>query len=199
MSPSQLDRRQILSDAERMRVIASGDARMLESVMREEAVKLVNFALSLLHDHSEAEELLQEAFLRLWQQAQDWRAEARISTWLHRVVYRLAVDRLRRRKPSLDIADFAETLPSDAASPEETLWHRQRADMLESALEQLAPTQAAAVVLAYRQGLSQAEASAILGVSQEAYESLLARGRRRLKVLIETAAATQEDGECDGS
>jgi RNA polymerase sigma-70 factor, ECF subfamily len=195
MPHSPLDRRQIAADAERMKAIAAGDTRTLQTVMREETVRLAVLGMSLLTDRAEVEELLQEAFLRLWQQAPDWRPEARLSTWLHRVVYRLAIDRLRQRRPSLDIDEIAGSLPGETVSPEEALWQHQRGAMIDWALEQLAPSQAAAITLAYRQGLSQVEASTVLGVSEAAYESLLARGRRRLKALIATQGVAKHDGE----
>ena len=72
--------------------------RLLPGVLRQ--------AWRVLGDEAEAEEVAQEAMLRLWRQASDWRAgEARISTWLYRVTQNLCIDRIRRRRPGANIDD----------------------------------------------------------------------------------------------
>lgn len=184
MSPSPPDRQRILADAALMTRIADGDTRAFESVVKADSARLVSLALALLGSRPDAEEVAQDALVRLWRQAPRWAAEARISTWLHRVAYRLAIDRLRRRRPAADPAEIEEGLSDPAPSPEATLLEGEREALIDRALARLPPRQRAAVVLAHRHGLSQAEGAAALELSEEAYESLLARGRRRLKALI---------------
>lgn len=176
----------ILADAARMAAIAGGDAAAFEAAARAHSPRLVSLGASLLGNRAEAEEVAQEALLRLWQQAPRWQPKARISTWLHSVAYRLSIDRLRRRRPGAPVSEI-EDMPDDNPSPEDALLHRQRASLIDAALDRLAPRQRAAVVLAHGRGLGQAEAAAILGMSEDAYESLLARARRRLKELVADA------------
>lgn len=181
-----------------MSAIAAGDAAVFEATMQTEAPRLVSLGASLLGSRAEAEEVAQEALLRLWRQAPDWQPKARISTWLHGVAYRLSIDRLRRRRPSVPIAEI-EDLPDDNPSPEQALWQHQQASLIDAALVRLPPRQRAAVILAHGQGLGQSEAAAALDITEEAYESLLARARRRLKELVAAAqeaagAGSEHDG-----
>lgn len=186
------DRGQILADAARMEAIAGGDTRSFEAVVRAESARLCGLAASLLSSRAEAEEILQEALLRLWQQAPNWEPKARIATWLHTVVYRLSIDRLRQRRPSVEVGEIEDTVPGGEASPEDIAWDNQREALLERALAGLSPRQRAAILLAHRHGLAQAEAAAVLKLSEDAYESLLARGRRQLKKTV--AGMTGEAG-----
>ncbi|OSM00154.1 putative ECF subfamily RNA polymerase sigma-24 factor [Magnetofaba australis IT-1] len=136
-------------------------------------------ARRMLGDLHEAEDVAQEAFMRLWKQAARWRPEARVGTWLHTVVSNLCVDRLRKRRESA-----LEDLPEPVDPAQNPLAERQRAELgaaIEAAMAQLPPRQKAAVVLVHHQGFSGREAAAALGVSEEAVESLLARGRRALR------------------
>lgn len=194
------DRQRILADAARMEAIAAGDGRIFTELVRAETSRLVSLAAGLLASRAEAEEVAQDALLRLWQQAPDWTAGARISTWLHRVTYRLCIDRLRRRRPSVPVAEIEDTMADGSDSPEDTLLRGQQAALIDAALGRLPPRQRAAILLAHGRGLGQAEAAAVLELSEEAYESLLARGRRRLKELVRVAEmpAAGDTDEDDG-
>jgi RNA polymerase sigma-70 factor (ECF subfamily) len=91
------DRERVAFDRALMARIAAGDQTAFAGVAREQAPRLLRFVRSLLADSpAEAEEIVQEALLRLWRQAADWRPQGRISTWLHQVTYRLSIDSLRR-------------------------------------------------------------------------------------------------------
>src|SRR3546814_9297641 len=144
---------------------------------------IVSFAHRLLGDRVEAEDVAQEVFLRRWANAGRWRPNgARLATWLHRVAYNAAVDRLRRRRPEgLDeIEEPADPKP-DAI---EAVHDAQVARRVEAALAALPDRQRAALVLCHYEGLGNIEAAAVLEVSVEALESLLSRGRRRLRSIL---------------
>lgn len=140
-------------------------------------------AVRMLGDRAEAEDLAQEAMLRLWRIAPEWRAgEARVSTWLYRVVTNLATDRLRRRR-GVGLDDVPE-MPDGAAGIQERLIEGDRLQALESALAQLPARQRQAVVLRHLEGLSNPEIAAAMEIGVEAVESLTARGKRALAVLL---------------
>ncbi|MFP4327473.1 MAG: RNA polymerase sigma factor [Paracoccaceae bacterium] len=139
-------------------------------------------ALRVLGDGAEAEDVAQEAMLRLWRIAAEWRAgEAKVTTWLYRVVANLCIDRLRARRRRGAVALDAVPEPEDAAAGAvQRLEAQDREAALQAALDALPERQRQAVVLRHIEGLGNAEIAGIMDISAEAVESLTARGRRAL-------------------
>lgn len=170
-------------DAELVVRVSEGDVAAYRELVRRHAAKLTHYARRLLRDETEAEDVVQETCLRLWQRAGDYSPEARVTTWLHRIAHNLAVDRLRARgrwQQGEDDAD-AEAISAPQVRQLET---RRRVETLEAAWAELPERQAAALALVHLDGLSGSEAASVLGVSEDALESLLARGRRALKAQL---------------
>ncbi len=174
----------IRADHALMRAVADGEDGAFARLIAAEAPKLTRFAASILSDLSEAEEVVQEALLRLWKQAESWEPQARIGTFLHQVAYRIAIDRLRRRRPHVDIDGLDDVLEDDGPTPERQLAQKDDGRVVQAALDKLSERQRAVIVLAHFQELGQAEAADIMGIGEHAYESLLARARRRLRALL---------------
>ena len=144
----------------------------------------LGFADRMLGTRHEAEDLVQTAFLRVWQGAARWEPNARFSTWLYRVLHNLCMDRLRARRTTASEpleGELVEALADEAPDSEERVSSLQRAVRVRAALDRLPVRQRAALVLCYYEERSQAEAAALLGVSEGALESLLSRGRTTLK------------------
>lgn len=141
-------------------------------------------AQRMLGNPAEAQDVTQEALMRLWKIAPDWRqGGARVSTWLYRVVANLCTDRLRRR-PAVPLDDKID-LPDTAPLPEERIMQAARAKALSDALARLPERQAQAVALRHLEGLSLGEVAEIMDLGYEAAESLLARGKRGLGALLD--------------
>jgi RNA polymerase sigma-70 factor (ECF subfamily) len=171
-------------DAALMAAAGRGEPRACAQLVDRHLGRVHRLATRLLDDASEAEDVAQELFLRLWQAAPNWRrGEARVSTWIHTVTLNLCRDRLRRRRPQLRIDETVEhLLPADeAAQPEHSLQTGQREQQLRAAIQALPERQREALLLFHFEGLDQAECAAALDVSVDALESLLARARRALK------------------
>lgn len=168
------------ADAALLAAYAAGDPAAARSLSDQLLPGVLRHAWRVLGDQAEAEDVAQEAMLRLWRQAADWRAgEARISTWLYRVTHNLCIDRLRKRRPTAAIEDVAE--PAD---PAPSAFERMAADeqgrRLAKAIAALPERQRQALVLRHFDGAANPDIAARLECSVEAVESLLARARRQL-------------------
>lgn len=162
---------------------SEGDRRAFDELAARHLPMLYRVALRITGQPAEAEEVAQEAMLRLWQHAARFDPEqGRLSTWLHRIVANLAIDRMRRARTAP--LQVAEMVPDPNPGPEAAVEERQRRARLTAALEELPPRQRAALALSYDQGLSGAEAAAALSVSTRALEGLLRRARRFLSARL---------------
>ena len=163
---------------------AAGDAAAARELARRFLPRILGYARRMLQDPAEAEDVAQEAMLRLWRMAPGWRpGEALVSTWLWRVAANLVTDRLRRRRGGLDLEAVPE--PEDPApSALQVLQQADRAAALEAALAALPERQRQAVVLRHIEGLPNPEIARIMGIGVEAVESLTARGKRALAALL---------------
>lgn len=140
-------------------------------------------AYRILGDQAEAEDVTQEALLRLWRLAKDWETgRAKVTTWLYRVVSNLCVDRLRKRRP-VDLDNLPDPA-DDAPGADAVILQQSRADALQDALTKLPLRQQQAVILRHLEGLSNPDIAEIMGLRVEAVESLTARGKRALATAL---------------
>ncbi|MGR3700952.1 MAG: RNA polymerase sigma factor [Paracoccaceae bacterium] len=166
-----------------LRRFAAGDGAAARVLTLRLTPRVFGHALRLLGDRAEAEDVAQEAMLRLWRIAPDWReGEAKVTTWLYRVTANLATDRLRKRRGvALDAVPEPE---DDRPSAAEGLQDAARAAALQAALADLPERQRQAVVLRHIEGLGNPEIAGIMDISAEAVESLIARGKRALSAAL---------------
>lgn len=176
-----------VSDDDLLAMYATGDRTAARLLSDRLLPRVLAYAARLLGgDRAEAEDVAQEAMLRLWRMAPGWRrGEAKVSTWLYRVVTNLCTDRrrgaARRAQPMGDDLPEAE---DGAPGAEARLVQAARAAALDAALAALPERQREAVVLRHIEGLSNPEIAEILGVGVEAVESLTARGKRALAAAL---------------
>lgn len=167
-------------ERDEMRAIQAGDSAALQRLIDREGPRLLRFARGLLGNLDEAEDVVQDTMIRLWEKAAEWTPDARIGTWLHRVCYNRAIDKLRRRRAVVDESVLEEVAdPADAADV--ALVRAESAQRVAAAVDGLPARQRSAVLLFHMQGLSQREAAAAMGISEAAFESTLARARRQLR------------------
>ena len=178
----------VQADAALVARVGSGDSAACRLLMDAYLGRVHAFAWRMLGDAAEAEDVAQEAFLRLWRQAGKWRAEARVGTWLHRVAHNLCIDRLRKHRGHG--GEGPPDVPDPAPGPAAEQQRAQVARRVEAALARLPERQRAAIALVHYQELGNIEAADIMGISVEAMESLLSRGRRALR---EALAGMRDD------
>ena len=171
-------------DAELVGRVKTGDRSAYRELLRRHGPGIHRYAERLVRDPAEAEDVVQETFLRLWLRAKDYDPVARVTTWLFRITHNLAVDRLRKRGRSALTEDPDMEPGPISVNPPALLEGKQRAEALTAALDTLPPRQASALSLVHLHGMTGAEAAAVLEVSEEALESLLSRGRRALKAQL---------------
>ena len=169
-------------DEELLTRVGKGDQRAIRVLIARKAARVLALATRMLGDAAEAEDVAQETFLRIWRVAPEWRpGEARFDTWLHRVALNLCYDRLRRRTSTTH--DAPEQIDPGPA-PDRGLIARDIGRGVNTAIQQLPHRQREAIVLCHYQELSNIEAAALMGVSIDALESLLARARRTLRMKL---------------
>ena len=160
-----------------------GDPAAAQALVARKLPRITALAARMLGDPAEAEDVAQETFLRAWKQAPKWReGSARFDTWLHRVAMNLCYDRLRRRRET-PMAEPPEQADPGFA-PDRGLLAGDVGRRVKAALAGLPERQREAVVLAHYQEVGNIEAAEIMGVSVEALESLLSRGRRALRAAL---------------
>lgn len=175
MSPADFD-----PDANLVQLAGQGDAVACTRLVDRHLVRIHRFAQRLLGNAADAEEVAQEVFLKVWQQAARWRPGAALfSTWLYRVTQNLCLDRLRQRHP--EGPGMLEELIDPDAPMQSRLEQASTVAQVRDAVALLPPRQRAAIALCHDEGLSNIAAAAVLEVSVDALESLLARARRSLR------------------
>ncbi|QMU56890.1 MAG: RNA polymerase sigma factor [Boseongicola sp.] len=173
-----------ISDQVLLVAVGNGDASAARLLVSRLAPRLFNQAWRLLGDRAEAEDAVQETLLKLWKIAPDWRQdEAKVSTWCYRVLANHCTDRLRARRPSVDLDAIAEP-EADLKSAVARMTETARNDALNTALLTLPDRQRQAVVLRHIEELTNPEIAEIMDISVEAVESLTARGKRTLAAAL---------------
>jgi RNA polymerase sigma-70 factor (ECF subfamily) len=171
----------VMDTTYRQPALAAGDA-LIEQSYEEHHAALFGHLLSLTRDPATAEDIAQEAFLRLTREVHEGRAPDNIGGWLHRVGDNLVVSRARHAKV---VDHFAPALVERGveSSPEDEVVRRERDRLIHAALGELSATDRAAVLLA-AQGYGGPEIARLLARTQAATRTLLSRARGKLRVRL---------------
>jgi RNA polymerase sigma-70 factor, ECF subfamily len=171
------------TEAALLAAVAHGDAVAFRTLIDAHLGAMLATARRMLGDATEAEDVAQEAMLRLWRNAKKLElGPGGLRPWLRRVVSNLAIDRIRSSRNTSVVADVPEQ--PEAATQSVGIETREMAVRVQVALADLPERQRLALVLFHFEGLSQIEVGESLGISDEAVESLLARARRSLKASL---------------
>ena len=165
---------------------ARGDGLAFSRLVRRHRVRLIALAGRIVGNRAIAEEVVQETFTRAWIHAPRWqpRQDGRtgFGGWLTRVATNLAIDQTRRIR-SVPFDTIPEPL-DDAMPADARLVAREDRDRLARALEALPPRQRAAIALTYDEGLPNARGAEAMAISVGAFELLLVRARRALRLAM---------------
>ena len=163
----------------------AGDPDAFGELVRRHRDRLWAVALRTTADPEEAADAVQDALISAFRNAASYRGDAAVTTWLHRVVVNACLDRMRRRKarPSVPLLD-EESGHHGIADPRDDLDRFELRHEIDRALATLPRDQRAAIVLVDVEGLSVADAAAVLEVPEGTVKSRCSRGRARLAVLL---------------
>jgi RNA polymerase sigma-70 factor (ECF subfamily) len=168
------------------------DGTAVALLIRQHNQRLYRIARSILRDDAEAEDALQEAYIRAFTSLESFRGEARLGTWLARIVMNEALGRLRRRKPTIEFDTFAKTQEGSAdiirfpaanpdLDPETAMAQREIRALLERAIDALPEAFRTVLVARLIEGMSVEETAELIGIRPETVKTRLHRARRLLK------------------
>lgn len=169
----------VRSDEDLMLAAGEGDLLSFEELVLRYQAEAWRVAYRFTGDAAQAEDLAQDAFLRILDAAPRYRPTASFRTYFYRVLSRLCLDYQRKKRPLL--GEPLETVADDACSPAERASRDERDLCIQAALDDLPADYRLAVVLRYFEGLSGAEMAAAMGRSVKAVERLLARAKSALE------------------
>ncbi len=170
--------------------VQAGDRAAFDQLAARHLLRLRRACLRILGDPALAEDAAQDALLRAWTRAGQYRPESgSVSTWLHRIAVNGAIDRSRSARPLAELPDFIAETGRSAPGAEAQLARAERLGMLREAIAELPPRQRDALLLTYGEGWSGQRAAAALSTSTRALEGLLRRARLMLRDYLETRDA----------
>ena len=171
------------SDESLMLRIARGDERAFRVLAPRYAVRAASLARRVSGRPADAEDIVQEALLRVWINAPRWRPEAAFRTWFYRIVFNLALNR-KRRAPFSPLEAAGDPV-DPALRADAALLRAEQGRRIAAAIAALPARQRSAIALTYDEELSNAEAAQVLGASVTALETLLVRARRSLRAKLD--------------
>jgi len=180
------------SDEALMAAVVARRQQAFRVLMMRHMPRAIRVAQRIVRDSAEADDIGQEAFLRVWNKAGSFDPRiARFTTWLYRIVLNLAFD--RTRKPQLAPIEDAAEIASGEAEPVESIIAGEQRRLLERAMAVLPERQRGAVALFHMEGLSGEEAARAMNLTAKAFESLLARARAALRKEVERLEGHRRD------
>jgi RNA polymerase sigma-70 factor (ECF subfamily) len=187
---------ELLDDVELARHAAARNPHAVRTITTRNNQRLFRTAWSVLRNHADAEEVVQEAYLKAFNSLESFSGNSSLSTWLTRIVYNAAIDRsrsIKRRQNELVQQDIAvledyqsrsETL-AGPRSPESELLRKQFSDLLKRAVARLPDEYRSVFVLRDIEGMSVAETAEALEIKEATVKTRLFRARRELRKQLE--------------
>jgi len=179
-----------------IRAVQNGDQDAFEQLVRAYDHSVLRLAVNLLRSPDDAQDVYQEAFLRVYKNIHTFRFDCSFHTWLYRIVTNICLDHLRKKKVRKEEATVVETAegPVDRmeafeessahADPDRSLRNRRLGQRIESALSELTPRERMVFELRHYQGLRLRAIGEILGTSEEAAKNCLFRATQKMRAVL---------------
>tara|TARA_B100001964_G_scaffold43030_1_gene47813 strand:+ start:2397 stop:2951 length:555 start_codon:yes stop_codon:yes gene_type:complete len=162
-----------------------GDKSAYQLLVEHHLPPLSNYVMRMMANATEADDIIQETFVRLWTHGHKYNPKlAKLTTWLHNIAHNLCIDYFRMTDRL--VPESADHPEQESSSPEENYIRQDLAMDIQAAMMTIPERQRSAIIMCHYQGLSNRDAAGVLGVSVDALESLMARGRRKLRQNLST-------------
>ncbi|HEX7967280.1 MAG TPA: RNA polymerase sigma factor, partial [Stellaceae bacterium] len=184
-------------------LLRAGESSAFAAVMRRNNQRLYRLARGILRDESEAEEAVQESYVRAFTHLEGFKGESSLATWLARIVLNEALGRLRRRRPTVDIDDVADTLAAGADSaamsrdeptPEQAMARQEIRRAVEQAVDALPAAFRAVFIMRGIEQMSIQETAACLGIPGETVKTRFHRANKLLRHALSAQFGSILDG-----
>jgi RNA polymerase sigma-70 factor (ECF subfamily) len=174
-----------LTDEEIVARVRAGETRLFELIMRRHNQRIYRAARAVLRDDGEAEDVMQDAYVRAFAHLHEFEGRARFSTWLTRIAVHEALARLRRGRrlqPIDSQAEETQSMPTDPRfNPEQQASDGEIRTVLERAIDQLPDEFRSVFVLRAVEEMTGAETAECLGIPEETVKTRLFRARARIQ------------------
>ena len=168
-------------DHELLAQVQEGNSQAFAILVERHTERFYRLAYRYLQSKAAAEDVVQDAFLKLWENPSSWQPErnSKFTTWFYRVVVNICLD-LRKKKGAV-VLDNTMELIDDRESVDEVMMRQQEQRMVEKEIAALPERQRTALNLCFDEGLSNQEAAQIMGLNLKALQSLIMRAKTTLK------------------
>ena len=168
-------------DHELLTLIQDGNHDAFAVLVQRHTERFYRLAYRFVQNRETAEDIVQDAFLKLWESPERWQPErnSKFTTWFYRIVVNLCLDWQKKKHP-LALAEEA-SLPDDRDTPDRAMVRTQEQQVLEQEIAALPERQRMAVTLCFAEELSNQEAADVIGVRLKALQSLIMRAKATLK------------------
>lgn len=162
-----------------------GDAEAFQVLVEQHSRQIFQLAYRMTGNEADADDVVQETFLRAYRRIGDYDSRARFSSWIHRIAANYAIDLLRRRRrwrwTTVDPVERVAPLETPDAGPERSARSREIRERIERALEALTPKERVAFTLRHYEGLSIEEIGRVLGTRTNSTKNHVFRAVRKLR------------------
>jgi len=168
-------------DHELLALIQDGNGQAFATLVERHTERFYRLAYRYLQSKAAAEDVVQDAFLKLWENPAIWQPErnSKFTTWFYRIVVNLCLDQRKKKKP--EVLDNDVIVADDRATADELMMREQEQKMVEKEIAALPERQRTALNLCFDEGLTNQEAAEVMGVNLKALQSLIMRAKTTLK------------------
>jgi RNA polymerase sigma-70 factor (ECF subfamily) len=170
-----------------VQLAGNGDHEAFRMLVERYMKQAYNIAFGVVNNHEDAEDVAQDAFVRIYHSLKSFRGDSEFSTWMYRIVMNLSLNRVKQLQKQMRRTRRSEDIEMVPAAPEPS--HSGLLDarlQVERALHELPTLQRAVVILRHLDGLSTRQVSSILKCSQGTVKTHLHRGLKKMKLMLKS-------------